>query len=170
MDWIREWILQITAVIILGAVCDMIMSDGEIKKYVKPVLGVVLIFTIIRPVTSVSGNMLRMDILQDSLNTSFEVTEETENNQLSHIVNMFQINLGEKIEESVSERFNIECKTSVVADGEKGNLGKVEMTDIKLIVKEGIVINTEGIKRYIEEEFGIDRDCIRISLTERGED
>ncbi len=170
MDWIREWILQITAVIILGAVCDMIMTDGEIKKYVKPILGVVLIFTIIRPITTLSGNMLRVDMLQDSISNSFEVTREAEEKQLSHIVSVYQKNLGEKIQETVGKKYNVESSVTVVADNQPGNLGNIESIEAILKVKEGELVNTESIRRYIEEEFGVDRMCIRIRLEERSDD
>lgn len=169
MEWIREWIFQIATIIVLGAICDIIMIEGEMKKYVKPVLGVVLILTVIRPITSASGNILRVNMLQDSINSSFETTTEAEEKQISHIADMYEKNLGKKIEETISDKFNTKLSVTVLADREKGNLGNVKSIDIAALVGEGEMINTESIKRHIEEVFGIDRNCITVTLTERGE-
>ena len=169
MEWVREWILQIAAVIILGAICDIVMLEGEIKKYVKPILGVVLIFTIIRPLTSVSGNILRINMLQESINSSFETTAELEEQQLSHIADMYEKNLSKKIEDEIITKYNTKSSVTVLADREKGNLGNIKSLKIAVFVHEGEMVNTESIKRHIEEVFGIDRECITVTLTERGE-
>ena len=50
MEWLREWVMQLAGIILIGAVCDTLMADGDIKKYVKMVVGLVLVFAIVKPI------------------------------------------------------------------------------------------------------------------------
>lgn len=168
MEWVREWILQIAAVIVLGAICDIIMIEGEMKKYVNPILGVVLIFTIIRPITSVSGNMLRADMFQQSIESLYADSYETEEKQLSHIADMYEKNLSKKIEKSISNKFGNKSSITTLSDRQKGNLGSINNIEAAVWVNEGEFVNTESIKRHIEEVFGVDREHITVTLKKKG--
>lgn len=45
----RGYLLAISGIIILGAVLDVLMPDGDFRKYIKPVFGMIMVLTIMRP-------------------------------------------------------------------------------------------------------------------------
>ncbi len=167
MDWIREWILQIAGVIILSAVCDVIMPDGAMKKYVKPILGFILIFTIIRPVTGVTTGKLSADALQETLYPTAEIIQTAEDVQRENILKLYEENIGKKFKDVIQTKYNLSACASVTTDKRSKAIGNISCIDIEIKSKEGVVVNTETIKRYIAEEFGAEEKNIKIIL--RGE-
>ena len=60
MNWISDWIQGIIIAVVIGTIIEMILPDGNCKKYVKVVIGVYILFSIISPViTKITGNEFR---------------------------------------------------------------------------------------------------------------
>ncbi len=167
MDWIREWILQIIGVIILGTVCDIIMVEGEMKKYVKPILGFVLVLTMIRPVTALSKDRLRLNVLWESVGNSAEIIEDTDKIQQTHIIDMYQERLGTTVADMIRAKYGFETEIAVFADRETESIGAIERVEIKIKVQESQFVSTESIKRYVADELGIDDENVFVTLKER---
>lgn len=51
-NWINSWMRGIIIAVIISTIIEMILPNGNIKKYIKTVIGVYIIFTIISPVVS----------------------------------------------------------------------------------------------------------------------
>ncbi|MBR5156029.1 MAG: stage III sporulation protein AF [Clostridia bacterium] len=168
MEWIRQWVLQIAGVIALGAICDIIMVDGEMKKYVKPILGFVLIFAIIRPIAAFSADKIRIEILQDSIGQTFELSRELDEKQKSDIVKIYGQKLGKKIEEGVNIKYNTDVTAYVTANKDENNFGMIQEVVLEVKIRDGEMINTESIKRYIKEEFGVENEKIKVTVREKG--
>lgn len=49
IDFLSKWIEGIAIAVIITSIFEMILPDGNIKKYVKIVLGIYIIFSIISP-------------------------------------------------------------------------------------------------------------------------
>lgn len=49
IDFLSKWIEGIAIAVIVASIFEMILPDGNIKKYVKIVLGIYIIFSIISP-------------------------------------------------------------------------------------------------------------------------
>lgn len=49
IDFLSKWIEGIAIAVIIASIFEMILPDGNIKKYVKIVLGIYIIFSIISP-------------------------------------------------------------------------------------------------------------------------
>lgn len=57
MEWISGWIQGIIIAVIIGTIIEMILPEGNCKKYIKVVIGVYILFSIVSPViTKVTGN------------------------------------------------------------------------------------------------------------------
>ena len=82
ISWISSWAQGIIMAVIIGAIIEMILPEGNSKKYVKIVIGVYVLFTIISPVISkITGKTIQVsDILE--LN---KYIEETENNSKLYV-------------------------------------------------------------------------------------
>ena len=46
------WIISVCGIALLTVLCDVIVPDGNTKKYVRTVIGIVLSFTILSPIAS----------------------------------------------------------------------------------------------------------------------
>lgn len=48
----QQWILSVAGIAILSVLCDIILPDGQTKKYVKTVIGVVVTLAVVQPLFS----------------------------------------------------------------------------------------------------------------------
>lgn len=52
MEWISSWAGQIIVAVIIATLLEMILPEGKNKKYIKMVIGLYVVFTIISPAVS----------------------------------------------------------------------------------------------------------------------
>ena len=66
MDWISDWAGGIIIAVIIGTVIEMILPEGNSKKYIKMVIGIYVLFTIVSPiVTKFTGESIQVsDVLE----------------------------------------------------------------------------------------------------------
>ena len=49
IEFLRKWIEGIAITVIIASIFEMLLPNGNIKKYVKMLLGIYIIFSIISP-------------------------------------------------------------------------------------------------------------------------
>lgn len=62
IDWVKEWVRTISAVLFFSVVAEMLMPEGNMKKYAKLVLGVFIVIVIIDPVVRLAGGRLLLPL------------------------------------------------------------------------------------------------------------
>ncbi|HHY37910.1 MAG TPA: stage III sporulation protein AF [Clostridia bacterium] len=62
MDWAKDWVRTISAVLFFSVVAEMLMPEGDMKKYAKLVLGVFVVIAIIDPVVRLAGGRLLLPL------------------------------------------------------------------------------------------------------------
>ena len=79
INWISNWAQGIIVAVIIGTIIEMVLPEGNCKKYVKVVIGIYILFSIISPVISkMTGKTLQVsDILELD-----KYIENVENNNL----------------------------------------------------------------------------------------
>lgn len=50
IEWISSWAEQIIVAVIITTIIEMILPNGNSKKYIKTVLGIYILFTILSPI------------------------------------------------------------------------------------------------------------------------
>lgn len=61
MDWISDWAGGIIIAVIIGTVIEMILPEGNSKKYIKMVIGIYVLFTIVSPIiTKFTGESIQV--------------------------------------------------------------------------------------------------------------
>ena len=56
IEWVTSWVQGIIIAVIIATIIEMILPDGNCKKYIKVVIGVYILFSIISPViTKITG-------------------------------------------------------------------------------------------------------------------
>lgn len=77
MEFISAWITQIILFIIVATIIDLMVPDLSMKKYIKLVLGLVLILLLLQPIFS----LFQLDFeaaIEDAYTTFFETDSEIE--------------------------------------------------------------------------------------------
>lgn len=139
MDALKQWIISISAILILITAVEMIFPNNSLKKYGKFVFGIILTVVIIKPILSfLAGgqedftNKLKMYLLNDSAKQTMSVQDK---NTLP-----VQAQLEGSVERLLKERFpDMSFKVSLS--------GEMSDTDYKLkISKVEVGVKDQGIK------------------------
>lgn len=77
IEWISNWAGSIIVAVVIGTIIEMILPEGNSKKYIKMVIGVYILFTIVSPViNSFTGNKIK---LSDELDLDTYIEESKDN-------------------------------------------------------------------------------------------
>lgn len=80
-----EWVLSVAGIAILSVICDVILPEGETRKYIRTVFGIAVTLVIVQPVVGLlSGNTtwdspVQQQPLQQSYVESVSVRQEEQN-------------------------------------------------------------------------------------------
>ena len=167
MNWISGWIQGIIIAVIIGTIIEMLLPNGNCKKYVKVVIGVYILFSIVSPViTKVTGNEFRVSDIYD-INTYIEVSakssqENIENSQQNQIKQVYITNLKNDMKQKIQEKgYSVKSLTLEISNDEQYTLKKIfaqvtkrkneENNEVKGVNEINIPISntTENIEEYI---------------------
>lgn len=131
MNWISGWIQGIIIAVIIGTIIEMLLPDGNCKKYVKVVIGVYILFSIVSPViTKVTGNEFRVSDIYD-INTYIEIStkssqENIENSQQNQIKQVYITNLKNDMKQKIQEKgYSVKSLTLEISNDEQYTLKKI---------------------------------------------
>ena len=131
MNWISGWIQGIIIAVIIGTIIEMLLPNGNCKKYVKVVIGVYILFSIVSPViTKVTGNEFRVSDIYD-INTYIEVSakssqENIENSQQNQIKQVYITNLKNDMKQKIQEKgYSVKSLTLEISNDEQYTLKKI---------------------------------------------
>lgn len=189
MEEIKSFVITLVSMIILITAIELIAPDNSMKKYVKFVLGTILIAVMISPIISLISNgeeVLTKEIeeyIQIADNKSIEASNEYKQNN-SEIV--FKESLEQNCMSLLKEKFkDLDFEINIDCDVDMKNINYLinnvnigvknkEVSTIKKIIinksndstevssNEDIVKNKDEIKDYLSEKLNITRDNIEV--------
>lgn len=155
MNWISGWIQGIIIAVIIGTIIEMLLPDGNCKKYVKVVIGVYILFSIVSPViTKVTGNEFRVSDIYD-INSYIEASTKStqdyaEINKENQIKQIYETNLKKDMKQKIEEKgYKVKSIFLELANDEQYTIKKI---NISLSLKEQ---NTEENDVKIVNEIQI---------------
>ena len=155
MNWISNWIQGIIIAVIIGTIIEMLLPEGNCKKYVKVVIGVYILFSIISPViTKVTGSEFRVSDIYD-INSYIEASTKStqdyaEINKENQIKQIYETNLKKGMKHKIEEKgYKVKSIFLELANDEQYTLKKI---NISLSLKEQ---NTEENDVKIVNEIQI---------------
>ncbi len=110
MKWISIWAQQIIVAVIVATIIEMILPKGNNKKYIKTVIGVYILFTIILPVLANSFsenlqvNLSEYEKYFEESETYTELSKNFENSNNENIENTYVISLKQDIKEKLKNK------------------------------------------------------------------
>ncbi|MBQ7096562.1 MAG: stage III sporulation protein AF [Clostridia bacterium] len=163
MNWFREWILQIAGIIIIGALCDMILPQSETRKYVKMVVGLVMVFAVIRPAAGVSFDELTPQIPKNVRNQAVELKEQLDNVEQEEIIGLYCKKIEEKIRAELPPKLQ-DAKIEIWVEEEKNEyFGSIKSVSVEIKGAE-TGADTEKLKDVISEKFGVEKNSVTVRI------
>lgn len=173
INFLSNWIEQITLSVIIVSIFELILPKGNLKKYIKVVLGVYIIYCFISPF--VNNNSL-YNIGDINLDDYVQI-KETNNLQSvdARIENLYIDELKKSISKKVQEKGYKVSKCDIDAELTE-NSDNSGINNISLILKnnniEKIEIGVkdennqtaEEIKEELAKDYEIDKNLINIKI------
>lgn len=153
IEWISRWAEQIVVAVIIATVIEMILPNGNNKKYVKVVIGVYILFTIISPIiTKISGkNLIDLEFdyqnYLENTDTYQAMSQNLSNNNDKNIEQIYIQNLRNDIKNKLLEKgYNaktIEININLEDTKEYGKINNIYLQVVKSKeeVKQGNITN-----------------------------
>ena len=121
VEWISEWAGAIIVAVIIGTIIEMILPEGNSKKYIKVVIGIYVLFTIVSPIiTKFTGkeievsDALELDTYVEEAKKAAEthniIESENSNNIMSIYKSGIKSDMTAKIEAKGYKINNIEIE------------------------------------------------------------
>ena len=148
MEFITSWVQGIIIAVIIGSIIEMLLPNGNSKKYIKVVIGVYIVFTIVSPIISkFTGTEIKLDSIidinkyEDKI-ASYEIdTKNLENINNSNIKEVYILNLKKDIKAKIEDKGYI--VNSIQIEIENTDEYKVKNIDMTLSKRENKKEETE---------------------------
>lgn len=109
ISWLNSWAQGIIVAVVIATIIELILPEGSCKKYVKVVIGIYILFTIIAPVI---GKVSKKDIdINDILNTQKYEQEISKNN--NDIYKKFESNNSRTIKDIYVSNLETDIKSKL---------------------------------------------------------
>ena len=146
VEWISNWAESIIVAVIIATIIEMILPEGNSKKYVKVVIGVYVLFTIITPVINKFtgedvqvSDILDLDTYIEEAEASVKMQNTIQDNNQSSIMGMYSSGLKD------------DMKAKIEAKGYVVNSIDINIADDESYAIEEITLDLENEK---EEKSG----------------
>lgn len=110
VGWLKTWAEGIIIAVIIGTIIEMIIPEGNNKKYVKTVIGIYIMFSIVSPIITrftnkqVSFSIDNYDTYYKQTNTYDELSKQFENSNELKLEELYIENLNEDIKQKMNNK------------------------------------------------------------------
>ena len=143
INLIKNWCEGIIIAVIISVIIELLVPEGNNKKYVKIVIGIYLIFVIINPILKFTDYDFNFENI-----INFE-SIETSNNLNENIKDVYILGIEQNIKEEIEELGYILEKVQLVVDDNYEDIKQIEIIigkNKKNIKIDPIIINDENEK------------------------
>ncbi len=184
VNWINSWLRGIVIAVIITTIIEMIIPEGNIKKYIKTVMGVYIIFAIISPaISKISGKELDIEKYIKSQTSKYQQPEINTIDTNYYIEQTYLENIKKEIVEELIKRGYIVNEFRAEIETGEIEYGKIKKIEMKIVKNENKIENVEisvgknekkkreklsqeelkNIKSFLETTYGIAQKNITIS-------
>ena len=124
INFLKQWSNQIIVAVIVSTIIEMILPEGNNKKYIKMIIGLYVLFTIIQPViTKLTGNEINLNdfnynkYLKDTVQVSSS-TEQFEDTNSKLIKQTYIDSIKRDIQQKIEQKgFKVlKCELDITQD------------------------------------------------------
>ena len=160
IDFIKTWANQIIVAVIIATIFEMLLPNGNNKKYIKMVIGIYVLFTLIQPIASkITGKEFKISTNyekyfdEDILQTS---SDNFENNNSKLIEQAYINNMKQDVQAKIEQKGYkvLGCNITILTTRE--NYGSIE----------SIVLNIQNKEKSGNESNRIEIPKVEINIGE----
>lgn len=159
MEWISGWIQGIIIAVIISTIIEMILPEGTSKKYIKVVIGVYILFSMVSPViTKITGNNFKVSEMfeldkyieksKDNKNMQNEITNKNQNQIKEIYLTSIKNDIKEKIE---NKGYFVNNVAVEIENNEQYTLNKINLQVSKNTTDVNSVPKKENTNQIVEE-------------------
>ncbi len=186
IKFLDTWIGQIAISVIIVSIFEMILPNGNLKKYIKVVLGIYIIYCIITPFVN-NEKLFDLDKIDIEKYTASNITQSNINQESMDkrletlYIQELEKNINTKIKEFGYEIYKCQIDANLNSNKEnpgihkinmiiKENKRNIEIDKIEINNNESFkeesetAKNTDDIKQIIAEYLEINKDIISIRI------
>ena len=164
IEFLSSWAQGIIVAVIIATLIEMILPNSSSKKYVKVVIGMYILFTIVSPIIKKLGgkdinlNTKNIEKYEQQISKSDNtISRKFEDNNTRSIKDIYVSNLKADISAKLKEKgYEIDTSDIQIKDDENYTIEKITLKLIKMEQKQGknneIVINTVEIGNTISQK------------------
>ena len=158
VNQISNWAGNIVVAVIISTIIEMIIPEGNNKKYIKIVIGVFILFTIISPIINYLSdeNFLEDTVMASTNIDKYKLNNTNGINTNNDIERVYVENLKQDIINRISEE-GFEAKDVLVfVNMNDGNeFGKIQKIELKLLDKSNKVNDIEIVNINLDDDENI---------------
>ncbi len=164
IEFLSSWAQGIIVAVIIATLIEMILPNSSSKKYVKVVIGMYILFTIVSPIIKKLGgkdinlNTINIEKYEQQISKSDNtISRKFEDNNTRSIKDIYVSNLKADISAKLKEKgYEIDTSDIQIKDDENYTIEKITLKLIKMEQKQEknneIVINTVEIENTISQK------------------
>lgn len=164
IEFLSSWAQGIIVAVIIATLIEMILPNNSSKKYVKVVIGMYILFTIVSPIIKKLGgkdinlNTINIEKYEQQISKSDNtISRKFEDNNTRSIKDIYVSNLKADISAKLKEKgYEIDTSDIQIKDDENYTIEKITLKLIKMEQKQEknneIVINTVEIGNTISQK------------------
>ena len=164
IEFLSSWAQGIIVAVIIATLIEMILPNSSSKKYVKVVIGMYILFTIVSPIIKKLGgkdinlNTINIEKYEQQISKSDNtISRKFEDNNTRSIKDIYVSNLKVDISAKLKEKgYEIDTSDIQIKDDENYTIEKITLKLIKMEQKQEknneIVINTVEIGNAISQK------------------
>lgn len=171
MEWVSGWIQGIIIAVIISTIIEMILPEGNSKKYIKVVIGVYILFSIVSPVISkLTGSDFRVSDIFDldeyietsknSISLQNQLAEQNESQIKEIYLSSLKSDISEKIE---NKGYTVNSMEIEVENDEQYTLKKIGLQISKSSTDTSANVETNNTNQTVEI---VDEIKIEVSNTQ----
>ncbi|WP_087971647.1 stage III sporulation protein AF [Oceanobacillus rekensis] len=162
MEIIIQWVTQIILFIIIASIVDLLVPADTMKKYVKLVVGLILILILLEPIFHVFNTDIEKSIetsineLQQELKSDEELEnqiefqkKEIQSGQHAYILEQMAVQLKALAGDPLKEEYQVEITTMDFIFNDTENISFEELTEVIVYIDEAQ--NGEGAVNKVED-------------------
>ena len=164
IEFLSSWAQGIIVAVIIATLIEMILPNNSSKKYVKVVIGMYILFTIVSPIIKKLGgkdinlNTINIEKYEQQISKSDNtISRKFEDNNTRSIKDIYVSNLKADISAKLKEKgYEIDTSDIQIKEDENYTIEKITLKLIKMEQKQEknneIVINTVEIGNTISQK------------------
>ena len=172
-SFLREWILQIVSMFVFVSLLEIVLPNGQMKKYIDMIIGLLIIIVIINPFINLIFKDIDIErniLTFPQINDNAQVNNDILKLQQDQMKNAYTFKVQGDIMKIIEEKTNYKVLNAVVEtideleDEDFGMVTKVyldvdEKQDLQSDDKQGVNIkNVENISVNVNNSPKIDED------------